>query len=600
MKLRSPCKTSWFAGAAIAWAVAMIPAVGAEPDARPRAVAAGPLVPVALAWGPEGRLHVALRDARRVVTVDPHNWTVVDGCDVPVRPASLALANDRTTFLLGGMDGHVVVLDASGRVVRDLSVGRGPTRVLPLPESRVAVTSRWDPLLRLIDWRQGRVLAEHPLPFPPGALVRRPDGRIVVADAFGDRYADLSPGQIGSERIFAIEGVNLLAMAISGDGRELLLAHLFQEDAVPITVSNIDGGRVLSGRLSAVRLADLDGDGPVDSPRQPTARTLALDGPVHGAADPSGLAQSPDGTKVVIALAGAHQLILNDRAQGVSTVGSNGLLPLGHNQRLGVVEVGRSPMAVVMDPSGTFAVTADAMSDTLTVVRFADRAKIATVRLGSGRPARTAVERGEAVFLDGRHSLDRWMSCASCHHAGHTSGLNFDTFGDGGFGAAKNTPSLLGIAFTVPFTWTGKFAHLSGQVEQSFETSLRGPGPEPGMVADLVAYLESLPPPPPRRSTDDPAARRGAEVFRARRCQTCHAPPLFTINAIRDVGLDDGVGGHHRFNPPALRGVSWTAPYLHDGRAATLSDVIRVHSPGKTDPLEPGDQADLMAFLESL
>jgi cytochrome c peroxidase len=89
-------------------------------------------------------------------------------------------------------------------------------------------------------------------------------------------------------------------------------------------------------------------------------------------------------------------------------------------------------------------------------------------------------------------------------------------------------------------------------------------------------------------------------VFTARRCQTCHEPPLYTIAATRDVGLDDGSGGHRRFNPPSLRGVAWTAPYLHDGRARTLSDVLQVHLPGKTDPLSTQDRDDLIAFLESL
>jgi cytochrome c peroxidase len=597
MKIRS--MISWFSRLAIAWAAASIPARAAEPAGRPEP-GTGPQVPSALAWGPGGLLHVALRDARRVVAVDPRTWAVVSGSDVPIRPISLALADDRSTLLLGGVDGHVVVLDPSGRVVLDLAVGRGPARVLPLPGGRAAVATRWDPVLRLIDWRRGRVLAEHPLRFAPGALVRRPDGRVVVADAFGNAFTDLAPGDVGGEKTFTLEGVNLLALAISGDGKELLIAHMYQEDAVPITASNIDGGRVLSSRLGAIRLADLEGESPPESPRQPPCRTLTLDGPVHGAADPTALALSPDGTKVVIALGGAHQVLLNDRAQGVATSGAADLLPLGHNQRLGVVEVGRGPVAVVMDPTGTLAVTADAMSDTLTVVRISDRAKVARVSLGPRPPVRTPAQRGEVAFHDGRRSHDRWMSCASCHPGGHTSGLNFDTFGDSGFGAPKNTPSLLGVAATQPFTWTGKFDRLADQVHQSFETSLRGPEPEPGLVEDLVAYLESLPPPPPRRSPGDPSARRGAEVFRSRRCHTCHAPPLYTIAATRDVGLDDGAGGHRRFNPPTLRGVSWTAPYLHDGRAANFSDLLQVHTPGKTDPLDPADRDDLIAFLESL
>src|SRR5262249_43276945 len=119
-------------------------------------------------------------------------------------------------------------------------------------------------------------------------------------------------------------------------------------------------------------------------------------------------------------------------------------------------------------------------------------------------------------------------------------------------------------------------------------------------VADLRAYLETLRPLAPRRPRDDPAALRGAGVFRARRCDTCHRPPLYTIEGLRDVGLDDGVGGHRRFNPPSLRGLASSAPYFPAGRAASLSEVLDRHTPGQTRPLSPAERDDLTAFLESL
>jgi cytochrome c peroxidase len=613
MKRRNPISTGGkivaVAGAVLVLGAALTAPGGAsagEPEE-----AGGPAVPAALAWGPEGaRLYVALRDERRVVSIDPRTWTVSGSWDVPVRPVSLALADDRGTFLLGGSDGHVVVLETAaeggGRVVRDLAIGQGhgPTRVLPLPEGRAAVAAQWERVLHLIDWRLGRVLAEHRLGFAPGALVRRPDGRIVVADAFGGRLADLRPEEAaGRPRHFSLDGINLHALGISQDGKELLIVHMFQGDDVPITTGNIDAGTVISSVLSAIRLSDLDADADVAGSSglpEPPLRRLTLDGPVHGAADPAALALTPDGLRVVIALAGSHQILINDRSEGVRPRGAEDLLPLGHNLRLSVVAVGRGPVAVVVDRTGTLAITADAMSDTLTVIRLADRARLATVPLGPASPRPTAAQRGEALFHDGRRSHDRWMSCASCHPGGHTNGLNFDTFGDSGFGAPKNTPSLLGVKGTEPFTWTGHFERLGDQVRQSFETSLRGDLPDPELVADLVAYLESLAPPRPLRSAGDPAAVRGAAVFQARRCQTCHEPPLYTIAATRDVGLDDGVGGHHRFNPPSLRGLAWTAPYFHDGRAASLADVLKLHTPGKTEPLDPQDRDDLIAFLESL
>ncbi|MHC5540016.1 cytochrome c peroxidase, partial [Singulisphaera rosea] len=226
---------------------------------------------------------------------------------------------------------------------------------------------------------------------------------------------------------------------------------------------------------------------------------------------------------------------------------------------------------------------------------------VKTVALRTGPIVRTPAQRGEASFRDGRRSLDRWMSCASCHTAGHTNGLNFDTQGDGGTGAAKNTPSLLGVGQTAPYTWTGSFSKLGDQIHQSIITSLRGSRVEDSVVEDLSEYLETLSPAPAPPKRDGAATGRGEAVFRARRCDTCHKPPFYTVDGVRDVGLDDGVGGHQRFNPPSLRGVRWSAPYFHDGRAVSLDQVLGIHPPDSIDrPWSSTDREDLIQFLESL
>jgi cytochrome c peroxidase len=58
--------------------------------------------------------------------------------------------------------------------------------------------------------------------------------------------------------------------------------------------------------------------------------------------------------------------------------------------------------------------------------------------------------------------------------------------------------------------------------------------------------------------------------------------------------------GRSRFNPPSLRGVARSAPYFHDGHAATLGAVVDAHAPGRSDTLSAEERADLIAFLESL
>ena len=430
--------------------------------------------------------------------------------------------------------------------------------VVPLTASRFAAVSLWQPVVAVFDLSDGKLVKSIPLPFPPGALVNRRYGRLIVADAFGGRLASVDT-ETGAVSKRPIDGVNLRALAISADDTELLVAHTSQYDTVPITPGNIDAGLVVSSRLSSVQTRDLDDPARPSSQPLPS-RQIALDGPRHGAADPSAMAVSADGSIILVALAGSHQLLKNRRPLGSGSSRPGDPRPIGHNQGLATLEVGETPVDVALTLSGEFAVTADAMSDTLTVVRVGDLSRVATIKVGPETPTRTAIQRGEALFHDGRLGMDRWLTCATCHPAGHTTGLNYDTLGDGGYGAPKNTPSLLGVGSTTPYAWTGRFDALAEQVHESLRTSLRGDSDSPQTGSDLVAYLQSLTSPPPRRVANEPAVDRGERLFQERRCDTCHAPPHYTSMGTKAVGLDDGTGGHHAFNAPTLRGLGWSAP----------------------------------------
>jgi cytochrome c peroxidase len=129
------------------------------------------------------------------------------------------------------------------------------------------------------------------------------------------------------------------------------------------------------------------------------------------------------------------------------------------------------------------------------------------------------------------------------------------------------------------------------------------------------------------------AELRGMVIFLTEKgdCFHCHMPPLFTDNSFRNIGLDSLVEGLHRgrynvtqrqtdmglFKTPTLRNVALTAPYMHDGRFATLEEVVEhynsgVRRPVNVDPImtKPGkeyglglseqEKADLVAFLHAL
>ena len=111
-------------------------------------------------------------------------------------------------------------------------------------------------------------------------------------------------------------------------------------------------------------------------------------------------------------------------------------------------------------------------------------------------------------------------------------------------------------------------------------------------------------------------------------CSHCHFNPLYTDNEYKNNGLDaveemedfedPGLGGvngnifdYGKFRVPTLRNIEHTAPYMHDGRLATLEDVLDEYSKGghgviNEDPniqeftLSEQDKQDLIAFLKML
>jgi cytochrome c peroxidase len=99
---------------------------------------------------------------------------------------------------------------------------------------------------------------------------------------------------------------------------------------------------------------------------------------------------------------------------------------------------------------------------------------------------------------------------------------------------------------------------------------------------------------------DVAAAARGAAVFTAASCASCHPAPLYTDRARHDVGTGGGAGERKgtSFDTPSLRGLAESAPYFHNGSAATLLDVLRSH--GNAPSLSETERADLAEFLRSI
>lgn len=270
------------------------------------------------------------------------------------------------------------------------------------------------------------------------------------------------------------------------------------------------------------------------------------------------------------------------------------------------IETGFNPRGVVLSPDERFVYVSNALSGTVTVIDTATDAVVDTIR-ATTIPLPPNILRGKILFNSSATTTlakDEWVSCATCHFEGGADGRTW-FFRDG----IRNTPALFGVASTLPMHWSGDLDELQ-DVENTIRVVQAGTGLVDGEVHcspecdearlnggrsrdldDLALFMMSLR--APRRQVL--ATTRGAELF-ATHCASCHPAPLYTDRRTHDVGTAGVVERKgNAFDTPSLRGVFDTAPYLHDGSAATIRDAIERHT-----NLRGADTEEIAAFVESL
>lgn len=131
-------------------------------------------------------------------------------------------------------------------------------------------------------------------------------------------------------------------------------------------------------------------------------------------------------------------------------------------------------------------------------------------------------------------------------------------------------------------------------------------------LAALQAYQLSLAAPSaPQGSFDGRRAARGKKLFESTaRCAECHVPPLMTepgwnMHSADEIGIDDfqaqrSPEGKYRTTPLAGLFTRAKGGYYHDGRFATLNDVVDHYQQHFQLALSSDDQRDLVEYLKSL
>jgi len=245
---------------------------------------------------------------------------------------------------------------------------------------------------------------------------------------------------------------------------------------------------------------------------------------------------------------------------------------------------------------------------------------------------------------------NHWVACATCHLEGRSDAVTW-LFAQGPRDTPTNAGGLLdtGFLFRTADRRRVEDYWRTIDVEQGGHFDIDEPSQAP-LLAALAAFVnQALPAPAPPtvdathslRDADLAALRaRGAAVFEATGCPACHSGPAKTDSGAENPALDlsgpvvsspasggvvlhdvgtcvtsgaapdvahEDIEGNPRdgcaFDTPALRGLADSAPYLHDGSAATLADAVAkmLAAPAVNGgtPLTLSD-ADLAALVEYL
>ncbi len=262
---------------------------------------------------------------------------------------------------------------------------------------------------------------------------------------------------------------------------------------------------------------------------------------------------------------------------------------------------------------------------------------------------------GRRLFHEPMLSRDGSRSCAKCHDLarGGVDGL-VRSVGLSGSRTPVNTPTVFNSARNFRQFWDGRAADLAAQIDEAREhemgrawaeiaellaadeayrrelSALYGEIDEEAVTDALVAFIGSLSTPGSRfdryllgqRDALSPTEVEGYRLFKDLGCVACHQGEGMGGNMFQrfgtvgdyfadrggvtdaDLGRFNVTGDprdRHVFKVPSLRNVALTAPYFHDGSAATLEQAVTVMARYQLGQrLEAAETAAIAAFLRTL
>lgn len=600
-----------------------------------------------------GVAYVSLRHAGTIARIDAAELKATATWKVGAEPIGLALTPDGKTLAvaLAGESKVAFVDTKSGAVTKAVALP-GEPRSLTLRQLPAASASGSQaPTLSLvIAFAHGSPVTLELTP-TEGAMLVGQQGMVAL------RQRNPAMDEFGPD----LRSWRAIATVVEPESGDVLAAHVLASPGNEITLqqSLFDKSMVDGSGGSSASSDGYGSSGPVCSPGTPIrpievsvsrlqatstleSREFAIADPQNGRNflarfdQPHDILHHPAATMAFVAAYGTDNvLVLN------TGMGDPMLAPIAE------LKVGQAPRALALSADGTklyvhnahgFSVSEVDLTALLDlVVASYPAAKSDSpppqmiggpLTLTAGRevafandPLSGEARLGRRIFTftpnDSVAAADRF-ACASCHLEGDEDKLTWFV-ADG----PRQTPTLAGrLLGTGPFNWAGSEAALQSNMDETIER-MGGHGLAKAELAALETFLlTGLPERPnPHRAPSGLTEQqvRGRELFQdpTVACASCHSGDALTDGRNWDIGTASPAELMARefvaaqsgkkptpvtFNTPSLRGLWHTGPYLHDGSAATLQDLLlrTDGAMGKTSHLTQGQLADLIAYLKTL
>lgn len=581
-------------------------------------------------------------------------------------PLELLLSPDgRELYVLcQGADEVRVLNAASGRVLRIIPVGHEPRGFSFSPDgTRLLVANSWDDTVTVADTDSGRVLATWAAGYEPSSVLEDRAGKsLFVADRIGNDVtvldaatgvvkATLEAGRGASYLTVSGDGSRMYAthvypnltphrtppkseitvidaakaqvvdrmmlpgiagtfhVALSRDGRLGVAAELHPKNLVPL--AHVEHGWAFVDTLTVF---GVDVGKPVEVPLDEIDRYYAM---------PFGVAIMPDKSRIFVTHGGSNYVTVIDTNRMLATIHAHPVpfaedLSASGHYVVARIPVGKNPRGVALSQDGARLYVANRLDDTISVIDTHAMRVVQTLRL-AGPEKVSALRRGEQIFYSS-HSFQGQFGCSNCHIDSTFDGLQWDLEPDGLGRDIVDNRLIEDLRGTEPFKWNGGNPTLA--VECGIRTEMyfwRAQNYDDLRLADLVLYIRSLPSRPNRWLAADgvltPAQARGREIFdrtvdklgqpiaEGNRCSFCHSGAKGTSQKSFDVGTGKTTDNSGLLDTPQLRNIALTAPYLHDGSAATLEEIWTVYNPhdqhGRTNDLTKDELNDLIDYLRT-